>query len=81
MKEQYIRPTIYAIEIERLMDDEITGGGGSIKPNPNTAKGYDIPFDNSFFADNIEESEDEFGGTLKKAIEKAHYSVWEDEDF
>lgn len=30
MKEQYIRPTIYAIEIERLMDGEITGGGGSI---------------------------------------------------
>ena len=81
MKEQYIRPTIYAIEIERLMANEITAGGGSIQSNPNTAKGYDIPFDNTFFADNIEESEDEFGGTLKKAIEKAHYNVWEEEEF
>ena len=79
MKEQYIRPTIYAIEIERLMDGEVTGIVGSIQSNPNTAKGYDIPFDNTFFADNIEESEDEFGGTLKKAIEKAHYNVWEEE--
>ena len=79
MKEQYIRPTIYAIEIERLMDGEITGVVGSNQPNPNPAKGYDIPFDNTFFADNIEESEDEFGGTLKKAIEKAHYNVWEEE--
>ena len=79
MKEQYIRPTIYAIEIERLMDGEVTGVGGSIQPNPNQAKGYDIPFDNTCFADNIEKSEDEFGGTLKKAIEKAHYSVWEEE--
>ena len=79
MKEQYIRPTIYAIEIERLMDGEVTGVAGSIQSNPNQAKGYDIPFDNTFFADNIEESEDEFGGTLKKAIEKAHYNVWEEE--
>lgn len=79
MKARYIRPTIYAIEIERLMDGEVTGVAGSIQSNPNTAKGYDIPFDNTFFADNIEESEDEFGGTLKKAIEKAHYSVWEEE--
>lgn len=79
MKEQYIRPTIYAIEIERLMDGEVTGVVGSIQSNPNTAKGYDIPFDNTFFADNIEESEDDFGGTLKKAIEKAHYNVWEEE--
>ena len=79
MKEQYIRPTIYAIEIERLMDNELTTGGGSNHPNPNQAKGYDIPFDNTFFVDNIEESEDEFGGTLKKAIEKAHYNVWEEE--
>ena len=78
MKAQYICPTIYEIDTESLMDGEIEGGGGSIVANPNQAKEYNIGFDDAFlFADYDEESGDEFGGTLKKAMEQAHYNVWE----